>query len=108
MNCPICLETYSTPTILHDNHIVCITCNDKLRTHRIRSCPLCREPINQDLEPIHIKVVSTMQLRAFSISEEFINHIFPSRLPFYYTNSTDGVEFVREMRQLESEYSLSQ
>ena len=112
MDCPICLTNYQLNNddivFLHDSHCVCKTCNENLRTHRIFECPLCREPINEDLrQQINVlvqqrRVISDAQLRSFNISQEFINLLHAEdRIPFYYTGRFEGVDF---LHQIQSEF----
>ena len=51
MFCPVCLEDIHEAlfTKLHNTHDICMPCYDKLRQHEHTACPVCREPINQDL-----------------------------------------------------------
>jgi hypothetical protein len=116
MECPICLTQSQTPLIpLHDSlHLVCETCKDNLRAHFILACPICRHPINNDLVnnlPPQRKVISDIQLRAFNISQEFIDNLHTDlRIPFFYTSRFEGVDFIRtiqtEYEQWDANYSL--
>ena len=109
VECPICYCDVNDDDIkiLHTNesnlsHSVCQDCHQTLREQYILKCPLCREPINSDLEYHHEKIISDIQLRSFNLSEEFIAHIKETRpglLPFKYYNSTDGVNLIRNLKQ---------
>ena len=99
--CPICYtEMNSVPIFLHDSvHAVCSGCNDTMRSLVIKSCPLCREPINMDIEACFYNSIADAQLKSFGFSREFIEYIRPTRLPFTYKAGTRyGVEFIREMK----------
>ena len=104
MECPICLNQSSTPLIpLHDSiHLICQSCKENLRSHFILTCPLCRHPINSDLIdniPPQRKVISYVQLRAFNISQEFIDNLHTDlRIPFFYTGRFEGVDFIRNIQ----------
>jgi len=99
--CPICYTKNDSVSIfLHDGiHAICGTCNDTMRFLCIRSCPLCREPINMDIETPIYNSIADAQLKSFGFSQAFIEHIRPTHLPFSYKAGTkDGLMFVREMK----------
>lgn len=112
MFCPICLEDVHDAllTKLHDTHEICIPCSDKLRQHRHTECPVCREPINQDLletTPIHTRVISDIQIKSFNIPQSFINTI-SNRLPFYYTGRFEGASFMIDLKQEYEAWNIAQ
>ena len=109
MNCPICLvqiEDQDSLISLHDNtHHVCQDCDTKLKAHFVFACPLCRHPINENLQTQSInnnhfqRSISDMQLLSFNISQEFINllHI-QNRIPYYYMGRFEGVDFICQVK----------
>ena len=113
--CPICLDEKNNSdnqiVVLHDYHRVCSQCNEKLRSHNIIECPLCRHPINDDIRNqintmnIHQRIISDFQLRSFNISQEFIDLLHEqNRIPFYYTGRFEGVDFVRQVQEEFSQF----
>jgi endogenous inhibitor of DNA gyrase (YacG/DUF329 family) len=108
IECPICYEdvessNFETLHICHSNeltHNVCNNCYLKLRETYVRDCPICRDPINQDLEYKHEKIISDIQLLSFNFSPDFIAHIRqtqPVLLPFRYYHS-EGMELIRNLQ----------
>lgn len=107
VECPICYNDVEQNAIqtLHTNetnvsHNVCNTCYQILREQYILKCPLCRDPINSDLEYHHEKIISDIQLKSFNLSEEFIAHVKetrPNLLPFKYYNN-EGVTLIKNLR----------
>ena len=106
--CPICYDEVEetkmeTLHICHSNeptHNVCAECYQTLRTKYVKSCPLCRTPINGDLEHKHEKIISDIQLLSFNFSREFIAYIRktqPGLLPFRYYHG-EGVALIQNLK----------
>lgn len=112
MFCPICLEAVhdALSSTLHNTHNICINCYDKLRKFRHTACPVCREPINQDLletMPIFTRVISDAQILSFNIPQNFINSI-RHRLPYYYTGRFEGASFMLELKEEYEAWNIEQ
>jgi|TARA_B110000285_G_C14862819_1_gene485377 hypothetical protein len=129
MECQICYTTQQKKmVVLHGSyHEVCQECNHKLRQNKITKCPFCREIINEDIMDTIMDTISystsyntnlhnpaqlpnrytrhidAERLIECGISDQFISTIRDT-LPFSYTSSFDGVDFLVETTRAYEEW----